>query len=359
MSYMNVGTAGRALLAVAVVISLSLAVSGEVRAADRPQVISATVDFAVGYGEITIVGENFPSTPDVRLDGTFLDVISASPTQIVASLQAVAGIEDQPGNYQLTVSQGNGAQITFVVTIGTMGPSGPTGPQGDTGATGPAGPAGATGPSGPAGPTGSTGPSGPQGPTGSTGPSGPSGPQGPSGPSGPTGPAGTGTHAAPCFDNTNRYVDCGNGTVTDTVTGLIWLKNANCFSLKLYSAANQRAAGLAAGQCGLTDGSSAGDWRLPTKAEWEATIARAVALGCKSGSPGGPPSLTNDPGTGCLSAGPTSFTGVQSGTTGTYWSSSAGEVFPDGAWYVNLHIGEVLTVAKGVSIFAWPVRGGQ
>jgi hypothetical protein len=31
----------------------------------------------------------------------------------------------------------------------------------------------------------------------------------------------------PCFDNLNRYVDCGNGTVTgtvtDTVTGLIWL----------------------------------------------------------------------------------------------------------------------------------------
>jgi len=25
----------------------------------------------------------------------------------------------------------------------------------------------------------------------------------------------------PCFDNTNRYVDCGNGTVHDTVTNLI------------------------------------------------------------------------------------------------------------------------------------------
>jgi hypothetical protein len=24
----------------------------------------------------------------------------------------------------------------------------------------------------------------------------------------------------PCFDNTNRYVNCGNGTVTDTATGL-------------------------------------------------------------------------------------------------------------------------------------------
>jgi hypothetical protein len=71
------------------------------------------------------------------------------------------------------------------------------------------------------------------------------------------------THPAPpCFDNFNRYVDCGNGTVTDTVTGLIWLKNANCFSIINHSAANQAAAGLAAGQCGLTDGSSAGDERV-------------------------------------------------------------------------------------------------
>ena len=25
----------------------------------------------------------------------------------------------------------------------------------------------------------------------------------------------------PCFDNANRYVNCGNGTVTDTATGLV------------------------------------------------------------------------------------------------------------------------------------------
>ena len=35
----------------------------------------------------------------------------------------------------------------------------------------------------------------------------------------------------PCFDNFNRYVDCGNGTVTDTVTGLIWLQDAACTAL--------------------------------------------------------------------------------------------------------------------------------
>ena len=44
------------------------------------------------------------------------------------------------------------------------------------------------------------------------------------------------------------------------------------------------------GDCGLTDGSSPGDWRLPTKAEWDATMAHVAALGCHS------PALTNDAG---------------------------------------------------------------
>ena len=43
-----------------------------------------------------------------------------------------------------------------------------------------------------------------------------------------------GTRAdGPCFDNTNRYVDCGNGTVTDTVTGLIWLQDADCLGFTI------------------------------------------------------------------------------------------------------------------------------
>ena len=77
-------------------------------------------------------------------------------------------------------------------------------------------------------------------------------------------------------------MDCGNGTVTDTVTGLIWLKQADCLGVHDWAAANRAAAGLKDGDCGgLTDKSSPGDWRLPTKDEWSATIARAVALGCR------------------------------------------------------------------------------
>lgn len=80
----------------------------------------------------------------------------------------------------------------------------------------------------------------------------------------------------PCSDVSHRFVDCGNGTVTDTVTGLIWLKNAGCFGSSLnYVAGNAAAAALfdgatsdpAGGDCGLGDGSRPGDWRLPTNDE--------------------------------------------------------------------------------------------
>ena len=49
-----------------------------------------------------------------------------------------------------------------------------------------------------------------------------------------------------CFDNTgNRFVDCGDGTVKDTSTGLFWLKDADCFVHVDWAAANIAAAQLA------------------------------------------------------------------------------------------------------------------
>jgi hypothetical protein len=159
----------------------------------------------------------------------------------------------------------------------------------------------------------------------------------------------------PCFDNANRFVGCGNGTVTDTVTGLVWLQKANCFSARSYAAANRVAASLTDGRCGLTDGSVEGDWRLPTKAEWEAMIDHAVSMGCFGGNA---PSITNDPGTGCLASGPTSFTGVQ---LSIYWSSSAVEASPNQAWGADVLNGNVNSTLlnKGSSRLVWAVRGGQ
>jgi hypothetical protein len=165
----------------------------------------------------------------------------------------------------------------------------------------------------------------------------------------------------PCFDDTNRYVNCNDGTETDTLTGLIWLQQANCRARVNWAAANQAAAALKSGDCGLTDGSSPGDWRLPTKAEWETTMAKAIAIGCKSGGPGGPPTLTNDRGIGCYSSGLfSSFTGVLASTLiEGYWSSTADEDSPDEAWFTSLFYAFGIFTNKDIGGFVWPVRGGS
>ena len=69
-----------------------------------------------------------------------------------------------------------------------------------------------------------------------------------------------------------RFVDNGNGAVTDRLTKLIWLKDANAFGVRTWEQALSDANTLASGSAGLTDGSVAGDWRLPNRKELESLI---------------------------------------------------------------------------------------
>lgn len=64
-----------------------------------------------------------------------------------------------------------------------------------------------------------------------------------------------------------RFVDNGNGTITDMLTGLVWLRNAGCFEDLTWQQALDAANSLAEGLCDLTDGSVAGDWRMPNSNE--------------------------------------------------------------------------------------------
>lgn len=157
----------------------------------------------------------------------------------------------------------------------------------------------------------------------------------------------------PCFDTTHRFVDCGNGTVTDTVTGVIWLYDANCFAAQAWPPANESVAALADGSCGLTDGSRAGDWRLPTKEEWEGIVDSTCT--------NSPKILGNQsPTTGCykddLDPDSEWASGVQSAF---YWSSTSFALFTDTAWAVVMDNGVVTFGAKSVNFRVWPVRGGQ
>ena len=161
----------------------------------------------------------------------------------------------------------------------------------------------------------------------------------------------------PCFDTGNRFVDCGNGTVTDTVTGLIWLQDASCAALPglggsetgNYQEANEAAVALADGICLLTDNSSPGDWRLPTDVEWQVILDQATANGCVF--PG--PFVPNTFGLGCWGEGDP-FAGVQAFG---YWSSTTFASNPINAWFADLSNASVADIQVIVdSFFVWPVR---
>jgi len=143
-----------------------------------------------------------------------------------------------------------------------------------------------------------------------------------------------------------RFTDNANGTVTDSLTGLIWLKNTRCFTSQTWSSALNSANLLANNACGLTDGSTAGQWRLPNRNELMSLVDRSES----------------DP---ALSVGHP-FTSVQSSVQSPgYWSSSSEPVFC-GAWVVYLDSGSTghgekgcrPTAFKGFS-YVWPVRDGQ
>jgi hypothetical protein len=141
-----------------------------------------------------------------------------------------------------------------------------------------------------------------------------------------------------------RFTDNGDGTVSDNLTGLIWLKNANCFGTRTWAEALSDANGLASGSCGLTDGSSAGDWRLPNVNELHSLVDLRWSN----------PALPNTAGTGQWTNG-NPFTGVQS----YYWSSTTYANVTDVAWLVGLDAGSVPLDYKTGAYYVWPVRGGQ
>ena len=133
-----------------------------------------------------------------------------------------------------------------------------------------------------------------------------------------------------------RFTDNGDGTVTDNLTALIWLKNANCFGTRLWATALTDANALASGSCGLSDGSIAGGWRLPNANELHSLIDLAQS---NPALPAGHP-----------------FTGVQ---VNLYWTSTTVDYHTSGVVVVALSDGAPVGAEKGGIVYVWPVRGGQ
>jgi hypothetical protein len=133
-----------------------------------------------------------------------------------------------------------------------------------------------------------------------------------------------------------RFTNNRDGTVTDFLTGLIWLKNADCVGGLNWFSALSASNDLADGQCGLSDGSVPGDWRLPNVRE----LLSLVDYGEKNPAlPSGHP-----------------FTGVR---PLYYWASTTYANSPDNGWVVHMNVGVVNRLGKGIGPYVWPVRGGN
>ena len=139
-----------------------------------------------------------------------------------------------------------------------------------------------------------------------------------------------------------RFTDNQDGTVTNHLTGLIWLKNAGCFPPTTWSNAVTDATQLADGACGLSDGSTAGKWRLPNLNELESSIDVSAS----------------DP---ALSIG-YPFDNV---SNGIYWSSTSyfgGEAGSPQAWTIRLSDGRYMNdsssnVKATANNSVWAVKG--
>jgi hypothetical protein len=152
---------------------------------DPLTVTSTTIDYSTN--QITINGSVF-STPTVTFNTIQLVLKTNNATQIVATLPV--GII--PGTYKLQVKVSNRSSVEFAVAYGAGGPQGPIG---ETGATGPAG---------------------------------------------PTGPPGQDADLCNVYLISGklppvgicgviaRFVDNGNGTITDSQTGLMWETKQTC-----------------------------------------------------------------------------------------------------------------------------------
>jgi hypothetical protein len=155
-----------------------------------------------------------------------------------------------------------------------------------------------------------------------------------------------------------RFTDNGDGTVTDNLTRLVWLKNASCTNFfsgdstgvnnRNWSMAITAANLLSSGYCGLSDGSVAGDWRLPNVHE----LSSLTHWGFWN------PALPNTAGTGQCSSGDPFLNVVLEGQN-FYFTSTTYRYVNGEAWTVPMSSGGIIDKPKSSAYYVWPVRDAK
>ena len=166
-----------------------------------------------------------------------------------------------------------------------------------------------------------------------------------------------------------RFSDNSNGTITDHLTGLIWLKNANCpnatrdWQTALNDVVSLNTTGMMnSNNCDDTsnNGGHQSDWRLPNMRELHSLININFF----------DPAISNAAGAGkCVDQLPPNesvcpFLNLQSANPPAtrYWSSSATPFqfgVGLGVWVVDSFSGEVLNISEGTPSYVIAVRGGS
>jgi hypothetical protein len=146
------------------------------------------------------------------------------------------------------------------------------------------------------------------------------------------------------------YTDNGDGTITDTKTGLMWEKLSDDGTIHDKDTAYTWSNSFAVKVAGLNGGAGfAGhtDWRLPNRSELESI----VNLGAVS------PAVSGAFNTACTAS--CTVTTCSCIQPNIYWSATTNQSNPSYAWDVNFGGGTVNVNSKGSSFWVRGVRGGS
>jgi uncharacterized protein DUF1566 len=181
-------------------------------------------------------------------------------------------------------------------------------------------------------------------------------------PSATTRPSATRTPTkGPTPTPTPRFLDNGNGTITDTTTGLMWEKQSDDGSVHDKDARYSWSLSGSTAPTGTTftvflpllNATQFGgyrDWRLPTLDELQTLVFRG---GVNPGEPLVPDAFNNGCRPGC------SVLQCSCTTALNYWTATVNAAYDQQAWYVLFNTGESGVAFKKLEFYVRAVRGGR